>query len=198
MSQIAPKPYWYLRHGETDWNRQGLAQGRTDIPLNETGLNQAARAGETFAELFRDGQRPFDRIVSSPLSRALVTATRTRDAIRNLAGITLPFRIEEELAEVCFGVHEGTPMGAWYDPWIEEGHLLEKGESFHALTTRAVAAVNHELEAGGTPLFVAHGALFRGLRAGMKLPINVRLPNAVPMYLEPGKSGWTIHTPPLI
>ncbi|GBR49400.1 histidine phosphatase family protein [Gluconobacter roseus] len=198
MSQIAPKPYWYLRHGETDWNRQGLAQGRTDIPLNETGLTQAARAGNTLAELFQNGQRPFDRIISSPLSRAFVTATHTRDAIRDLAGVALPFRVDEDLAEVCFGVQEGTLMGDWYEPWIEQGHLLEGGESFHTLTQRAVTAINRELEAGGTPLFVAHGALFRGLRAGMALPVNVRLPNAVPMYLEPGENGWTIHTPPLI
>ncbi|MBS1103364.1 histidine phosphatase family protein [Gluconobacter sp. Dm-62] len=198
MSQIALSSYWYLRHGETDWNRQGLAQGRTDIPLNETGLTQATRAGETLAGLFRDGQQPFDRIVSSPLSRALVTATHTHDAIRDMTGVTLPFRVEDELAEVCFGVQEGTPMGDWYEPWIEQGHLLEGGESFDALTARAVTAINRELAAGGTPLFVAHGALFRGLRAGMGLPVNVRLPNAVPMFLEPGQAGWTIHTPALI
>ena len=37
-------PFWYLRHGETDWNAQGLSQGSIDIPLNPTGLEQARSA----------------------------------------------------------------------------------------------------------------------------------------------------------
>ncbi|MBF0859172.1 histidine phosphatase family protein [Gluconobacter sp. LMG 31484] len=192
MIQIIPKPYWYLRHGETDWNRQGLAQGRTDIPLNETGQKQAIEAGEILAGFFRDGHRLFDRIVSSPLSRALETATYTRDIIQAQSGVDLPLQIQDELIEVCFGIHEGTPMGEWYIPWIEKGRLLEGGESFQELTDRAIATLNTELKVGGTPLFVAHGALFRGLRAGMGLPTNIRLPNAIPLSLEPSNGIWSI------
>ncbi|MBU6500106.1 MAG: histidine phosphatase family protein, partial [Rhodospirillales bacterium] len=36
--------FWFLRHGETDWNAQNLSQGNVDIPLNETGLAQARSA----------------------------------------------------------------------------------------------------------------------------------------------------------
>lgn len=192
MAQITPKPYWYLRHGETDWNRQGLAQGRTDIPLNETGRQQAIKAGETLAGLFRDGNRLFDRIVSSPLSRAVETATYTREAIRDQAGVDLPLYIQNDLVEVCFGIHEGTPMGEWYTPWIEEGRPLEGGESFHELTARAVETLNKELKIDGIPLFVAHGALFRALRSGMDLPVNSRLQNAIPTSLEPSNGKWFI------
>ncbi|AQS91639.1 phosphoglycerate mutase [Gluconobacter albidus] len=192
MTQIIPKPYWYLRHGETDWNLQGLAQGRTDIPLNETGIAQALRAGETLATLFCNGERPFDRIVSSPLKRALTTAQYAQDTIHDRTGIKVPLEINDGLVEVCFGLHEGASMNEWYTSWIEEGRPLENGESFSDLSARAVSAINVELEKDGTPLFVAHGALFRGIRAGMNLPVNVRLPNAIPLHIIPNSREWSI------
>ena len=52
---LHPVAFWFLRHGETDWNAQNLSQGNVDIPLNETGLAQARsaalllRAGRVFA-----------------------------------------------------------------------------------------------------------------------------------------------------
>ena len=55
------------RHGQTDYNSQGRIQGQVDIPLNETGRDQARRASEGIAAL-----RP-TRIVSSPLVRARAT-----------------------------------------------------------------------------------------------------------------------------
>ncbi|GBD57611.1 histidine phosphatase family protein [Gluconobacter wancherniae] len=193
MPKIIAKPYWYLRHGETDWNARGLSQGRTDIPLNSTGLAQAARAGAALAAFFQNGHAPFDRIVASPLTRALVTAEYARDAIRDGGGPDLPLTIDPELQEVCFGVQEGEPMGTWYDPWIEDGMTPEGAEPFAELRARAVTAINRELKRDGVPLFVAHGALFRGLRSGMGLPVNVRLANATPMHLKPSPEGWEIE-----
>jgi broad specificity phosphatase PhoE len=64
---------WLIRHGETDWNRNGLYQGQADVPLNETGLSQA-RA--TAAELARE-ERSFAALYSSPLLRARQTAEET-------------------------------------------------------------------------------------------------------------------------
>ena len=42
--KIHPVAFWFLRHGETDWNAKDLSQGSVDIPLNETGLVQARSA----------------------------------------------------------------------------------------------------------------------------------------------------------
>ncbi|GBR67911.1 histidine phosphatase family protein [Gluconobacter kanchanaburiensis] len=198
MSQLISRPYWYLRHGETDWNRQGLAQGSTDIPLNATGEQQAVLAGKALADLFRSGQKPFSRILSSPLTRALTTAKTVQAMIEEACALRVPLEVNDELREVCFGVQEGTLMGDWYKPWIEEGFVPQDAESFHALTARAARAVNTILNSPETPLIVAHGALFRGLRSAMQLPVDVRLPNAVPLALTPNKqTGWDIEIIPL-
>jgi uncharacterized phosphatase len=60
--------FYFIRHGETDWNRKGIYQGPHDIPLNETGIAQAKEAAVKLASL------DIDAIVTSPLSRALSTA----------------------------------------------------------------------------------------------------------------------------
>src|SRR5690242_19897803 len=59
QARLNPVAFWFLRHGETDWNAQGLSQGNVDIPLNKVGLEQARRAARTL-----EGQRGEDRIAT--------------------------------------------------------------------------------------------------------------------------------------
>ncbi|GBR01829.1 histidine phosphatase family protein [Acetobacter oeni] len=184
---LSSTSYWYLRHGETDWNRQGLSQGRTDIPLNANGLAQAEVAGTILAEHAVQDMR-IERIVSSPLTRALRTAEIAADALER-SGARPSLTVDKGLEEVCFGDQEGRPMGDWYDDWIE-GHYTPPGaEPFTLLRDRAVNAVNRALSGSGMVMIVAHGALFRALRSAMCLPVNVRLPNAVPVVAEPPKKN---------
>ena len=125
-------------------------------------------------------------IVSSPLSRAKDTA----DAVA--AVLQLPVTVIADLQEVSFGVHEGTFQGAaWFDDWVDRGITPEGGESFAALRTRAAAAVSEALAWPAPVLVVAHGALFRALRAEMGLDPDVRTPNAMPLFCEPGEK-WTL------
>ncbi|GAN68495.1 histidine phosphatase family protein [Acetobacter orleanensis] len=184
MAQLLPRSYWYLRHGQTDWNRDGLSQGRTNVPLNATGIAQADAA----AKLFQDGIQtyaPITHIVSSPLDRALKTATIVQQGLVAQGHAPLPLTTDIGLEEVCFGEQEGQPMGDWYDSWIAGDYTPNGAEPFAALRARAVAAVNRAMDAGGIPLIVAHGALFRALRSAMNLPANVRLPNATPLWIQP-------------
>ncbi len=176
---LVATPFWYLRHGETDWNAQGLSQGSTDIPLNDTGLAQAARA----ATLMR--HRGIATIVASPLGRAATTAEIVADALG------LPVETDADLREVSFGEQEGRPMGTWYDSWIAGDYTPAGAETFGGLRTRATAAINRALARPAPVLVVAHGALFRGIRAAMGLEVNVRTPNAIPLFCEPG-SPWTL------
>ncbi len=75
LPQVTPTAFWFLRHGETDWNAKDLSQGNVDIPLNERGLAQARAA----ALLLRN--RGIVSIVRSPLGRARVTADIVADAL---------------------------------------------------------------------------------------------------------------------
>jgi broad specificity phosphatase PhoE len=175
--KLHPVAFWFLRHGETDWNAQNLSQGNVDIPLNETGLAQARSAS-----LLLRGKE-IKSIISSPLSRARVTADIAA------AQLGLPVQIDEGLREVAFGVKEGEPMSEWFQPWVDGLMTPEGAESFPSLTTRAVAAVNRCVARPGLVLVVAHGALFRALRGAMGHEPNVRTRNAVPVWCEPPKDG---------
>jgi broad specificity phosphatase PhoE len=184
---LRPVPFWYLRHGETDWNAQGLSQGNVDIPLNPTGNAQAQAAAQ------RLRHRGIATIVSSPLSRAHDTARIVGEAL------DLPVRIDDGLREVRFGVQEGQPMSDWFPQWIE-GHFTPEGaESFAALQQRGVAAINRSTALPPAVLVVAHGALFRALRTAMQIEPLVRTPNAVPIWCEPPAlpgSAWQLHYDP--
>lgn len=181
--RITPKAFWFLRHGETDWNRRDLSQGNVDIPLNETGLAQARSAS-----LLLRGKGIIS-VVASPLGRARVTA---EIACKQLG---LPLEIDEGLREVSFGEKEGQPMADWFATWVD-GHYTPNGaETFQGLTDRAVAAINRCLTRPPLVLVVAHGALFRAMRGAMGHEPNVRTRNGVPVWCEPpaaGANAWGI------
>ena len=58
-TMIPKRPFYFLRHGQTDWNLEGRYQGHSDIPLNATGIAQAQAAAESLGDV------PIGRIVSS-------------------------------------------------------------------------------------------------------------------------------------
>ena len=83
---------YIVRHGETSWNKEKRYAGRMDIPLNETGINQAKEIKKILDNI------KFDIVVSSPLKRALETAKIVTDS--NI--IT-----DERIIERCNGKLEG-------------------------------------------------------------------------------------------
>jgi broad specificity phosphatase PhoE len=87
-----------LRHGATDWNRQGLFQGRTDNPLNDDGIAQAHAAAEKLRAV------ELAHVVSSPLLRAVQTA----EIIANMAARSVT--LDQGLIELDFGSFEGKPV----------------------------------------------------------------------------------------
>jgi probable phosphoglycerate mutase len=86
----------FIRHGQTDWNRDDRLQGSSDIPLNDTGRAQAHEA----AALLRDGG--WDAIVSSPLSRARETAEIIAADLGIELGPSYPAFVERD-----YGINEG-------------------------------------------------------------------------------------------
>lgn len=184
VPRIQAVPFWFLRHGETDWNAQNLSQGSTDIPLNKVGLAQARRAARTL-----EGSG-IATVVSSPLGRARVTAEIAAEAL----GLTIA-AFDDDLREVNFGVQEGKPMGDWYDDWIAGTYTPEGAEPFPVLLARVVAAVNRAIARPAPVLVVGHGAVFRALRLAFGLQPNVRTANALPIRCDPpaeGGDAWTL------
>lgn len=145
------------RHGETDWNQQGILQGWTDVTLNALGRRQAREMAVRFD---RTG---FSAVWSSPLLRARETAEIIAPLIR------LPFpRLHSGLMERNFGVFQGVPKSelAELNP-VElqlilkrnpDGHF-EGGESMDEFADRVLAAlvdIGRE-SAGAIALIVTHG-----------------------------------------
>ncbi|MCL2430752.1 MAG: histidine phosphatase family protein, partial [Alphaproteobacteria bacterium] len=98
--------FYFIRHGETDWNAEGRLQGARDVALNARGLRQAAQCGKTLRELMADHRRTAAdfAFVSSPLVRA----TETMATVRGVLGLPdRGFGLEERVAEMSFGRWEG-------------------------------------------------------------------------------------------
>ncbi len=176
------RAFWYLRHGETDWNRANRTQGSTNIPLNATGVQQAHAAALLLAD------RGIGIVVCSPLQRAFDTANIVA------ARLGLALEVHDDLREANFGVHEGEVMGEWFATWVAREVTPQGGESFDAVQARAVAAVNKVLSGQALPLIVGHGGFFRTVRAAMGMTALVRTANGVPAFCSPEPDGWKLES----
>lgn len=149
---------YFVRHGETDANIEGILQGQSDHPLNEAGLAQAEAVASRLAS------RSFDEILSSDLSRARVTAEKIARG--------RPVAYTPLLREWCFGDWQGRRIGDLKCEFSAEFQLFAAqsplfappgGESADSFRLRA-AQVLEELArkyAGKTLLCVTHGGLLK-------------------------------------
>lgn len=154
-----------VRHGVTDWNREGRFQGQLDPPLADEGRAEAALLGERLAA---SADRPA-RIVASPLSRALATAEVLAAAMQ--AADRPPIAIEPRLVEVGQGEWEGrthdellSTDAERYAAWRDRGgdEPPPGAEPIAAVVARAEAAIAELGSAGGWPLcLVSHGGILR-------------------------------------
>ena len=154
---------WFVRHGETEWNRTKRYQGHSDIPLNENGRRQAQ---DTAALLVKE---PLSAIYASDLKRAVETA----EAIAQ----THELRVQQkpELRELHFGLWEGLRYEQIMEKWADELSLMyehpekgcaPEGEGFSELAKRAWPALQAIREAHQEEeaiAVVAHGGTIRVL-----------------------------------
>jgi broad specificity phosphatase PhoE len=181
-----------LRHGQTNWNIDFRLQGITDIPLNETGIEQARIAGEVIANSFSEGDA-WDLILTSPLSRARDTAVIVGDAI-GFGGVS----IEDLLLERSFGEAEGLSHEEWKEKYRDTNHV-PGGETVEQLEARAWILLQRLLDhhEGKRVLTVSHGALIRTLLRlvsdGEFPREGERLGNACLSIFEHSlETGWTV------
>ena len=177
-----------VRHGQTEWNAGMRSQGRSDIPLNETGRGQAIAAVGALKSY------DWDFVVSSPLSRAAETA----DLIADGLGLSVTQRMPA-LVERDYGLAEGLSAGAELDALREPGGLTGNGgfrgaEPEEDVADRGVDALR--MLASDSPgariIVVSHGTLIRlSLIRILDRPIPT-IVNAALTVAQSGPDGWTL------
>ncbi|WP_068006367.1 histidine phosphatase family protein [Pseudovibrio axinellae] len=169
LAKIAPSPFLYVRHGQTDWNLEGRMQGGQDIPLNDTGRNQARRNGMVMKDLLSDLNMASDEFtfVCSPMIRA----RETMELLRKELGLDPEcYQVDERLREITFGEVEGltVPEMKIKRPEVIEnrrndkwGYVHPGGESYKMVSER----INDWMSEQSEPMIiVAHGVVMRVLR----------------------------------
>lgn len=163
------------RHGQTDWNLLKKVQGKADIELNETGIQQA----ETIRDSLKEER--IDLILCSPLKRAIQTAEIINQG-RNIRMI-----IDERVSERDFGEFEGMPntdfdFNAFWS--YKQNLKYDKAENIKDFFRRVYNFLDNIKNeyAGKRILIVAHG--------GISIPVKCYfegIPNAetlLPLCLE--------------
>jgi broad specificity phosphatase PhoE len=177
---------WIVRHGETEWSKNGKHTSFTDLPLTENG----ERTGAQLAERLKDEQ--FDRVLSSPMTRARRTA--------ELAGFGDRVVVDDRLVEWQYGEYEGITTAETrqtipdFTVWT---HWIYGGEQLYEVAERADAVIADLRTTDERTLIFAHGHFLRVFTAswlGLR-PItgaNFELHTATISVL-----GWERDTPTL-
>lgn len=190
MSALAApsRSFLCLRHGVTEWNRDGRFQGRTDNPLNEDGLVQAHAAARRL-QAVRLGH-----VVTSPLARAMRTAEIIATASSKLV------TIDDDLIECDFGSFEGKPVRetmAQHGVTTAEGLvsiLPEDAEPWAIVSQRSLRCVSLWLERHrqGEILFVCHDGVMQAM-AQVLCGGFFKNSHGVPFRFAPSADVWTVE-----
>jgi broad specificity phosphatase PhoE len=144
---------WLVRHGETEWSRDGKHTSTTDLDLTEKGVEVAKALHEKLS-----GTR-FDLVLTSPRHRARRTA--------ELAGFS-DYEVDEDLVEWDYGEYEGVTTAEIREKvpgWTVWTHPTPGGETADEVGERLDRVVTRARENGGRVLAFGHGHAMRALAA---------------------------------
>jgi broad specificity phosphatase PhoE len=155
-----------VRHGQTPWNKDKIFRGSKDIPLNDTGREEARLAGEWLKD------ETIQAAYCSPLSRARDTAAAIAHH-HKLPVVDLP-----GLSDLCYGDWEGLPLtevkekyAGLYQQWETAPRTVRfpGGETLDEVKARALAAVEQVVaqHPGQVVLLAAHRAVNKVLIAAL-------------------------------
>lgn len=173
-----------VRHGETDWNALGMLQGKTDIPLNQKGINQAKECGGFLKSA------TWDVVVTSPLARAKQTAEIVSSFIDK------PLIEMAEFIERDYGDAEGMTVEERMTTFPNKNYPNQEDKL--SLTKRIMKGLeqirlNWE---GKSVIVVAHGAVINTILAELSNgeigSEKIRLRNACLNNIEHVDDVWNI------
>lgn len=183
-SKLPYKSFYFIRHGSTDWNRNMLAQGPMDLPLNQMGTEQVRTQANTNAN--------FSMIITSKLKRCYQTAEILASYIPNISII-----LEEGINERHFGdwskckaaveklIEEAPPGPSFFQSIQPKIELLlpDNAEKLEDFDQRIVSTISQLLNKYNKEslLFVGHGCVRLALEKNMEINSNTA------SYLEYGK-----------
>lgn len=175
FAEMQRHKFYFVRHGETDWNKQGILMGQMDIPLNETGIQQAQNAALILAN------HKFDAVFASSLQRAYSTA----QIITTKSGT--PIQILQGLKE------RGFPSGMLHDDLehITTDNLTGNYEKWADFSSRVMTSLDYILSQKQElpSLIVAHG----GVLVAICSALNIKLPtiaNCQPLEFWQDEQGF--------
>lgn len=171
---------YLIRHGQTEWNSEGRAQGHTDVQLDRVGRAQARLVAEFF------DLKCLGKIYCSDLTRCLQTATPTADLLE------LPLVQDARLRERTFGELEGqhyTVLRAYFDGVVRDQKIPrweirpKGGESLQDVWNRSKPLVEDILATNEDTAIFSHGGtcaliLAQILRAPIETALSFRFDNA--------------------
>ncbi len=165
---------YLVRHGETAWNREGRAQGRADVPLNEAGITQSQALAATFASM----------------NVAAVMSSSSRRAVRTAEAIASPHDLsvisEGDLLELNFGGLDGAPLRDmremfpdFFEHWTRDpatAQFPDGGETLQQLQDRTwaiVESVARSHDAQDNVIIVSHAfALYSVMCRALGMPLS--------------------------
>lgn len=179
--------FYIVRHGQTDYNKTRKIQGRLDIPLNESGMEQAKNIASNLETA------NFDAIYYSPLTRAKQTADEIFKKHDNADFIEAP-----EIIERNFGDYEGQPSDVdppYYGLWdcSLEPNSIKSGESMDDIRNRVFPFLDKLLveRKNQTICLVCHGGVgliireyFEGIPESKNLLDFSPIPNGEAIIFE--------------
>jgi probable phosphoglycerate mutase len=153
---------WVVRHGETDWNRERRMQGHVDVPLNETGRDQARDTAERLAQRFADEAPP--AIYTSDLRRAAQTALAIGRALQ------VRPHVARKLRERAFGLVEGKTFAELAESYPDEVRAYRRegkkdaipgAEPYAEFVERCLRALRAIARREERAIVVTHGGLIK-------------------------------------
>ena len=177
--EFGTTPFYFLRHGETNENREGIVQGQNDTELNTAGRKMAEDAAEALSNV------PLASIYASPLKRAWMTAS----IVSVLTGV--PVHANADLMERHWGKFQGRRKA--HRPSAANPETAETVEDFRHRVAKAMESIS-----GPSPvLVVAHSGVFRALCeiVGIRVVGRIAVTSGQVLKFEPptvDRRNWRI------